>query len=452
MERTLALETTQKIGQEVTLKGWVNRRRDHGKIIFLDLRDRSGLVQLVISQPEGLGEKTLSVVEEIRSEFVIEVQGVVRARSEKTINPNLPTGMIEVQVKEIKILAKAQSLPFDMAVDELNLELPTLLDFRSLTLRHPKVQAIFKVQEVIINSFRNALKEKGFTEFQAPTIVPVATEGGSEVFPVEYYDKKAYLGQSPQLYKQMMVGVFERVFTVGRAYRAEPSVTTRHLSEYISLDAEFGFIEDYAEIMKMAEVVLLNIFSDVSQNCKNELSLFKASLPKTVQPLPKLKMREAQQIIFERTGRDHRQEPDLEPEDEKEICRYSLEKFGSELVFITHYPTKKRPFYTFPDPDDLNYTMSFDLLGRGLEWITGGRRINDYNQLLENIHKWGNKEEDFELYLQAFKYGMPPEGGFALGAERITMQILGLSNIREASLFPRDMERVDFRLSKTQDK
>lgn len=443
MERTLVLETVKKVGQEVKLNGWVNRRRDHGKIIFLDLRDRSGLLQLVITEPLSQSPE----VAEIKPEYVVEVTGLVAARSEKTVNIELPTGTVEVQVKTIKTLAKAESLPFDMAVEELNLELPTLLDNRSLTLRHPKVRAIFKVQEVIIDTFRKALQEKGFTEFQAPAIVPVATEGGAEIFPIQYYDKKAYLGQSPQLYKQMMVGIFERVFTVAKAYRAEPSVTTRHISEYITLDCEFGFIEGLDDIMNMAQDALLTIFSRIGVQCGEELKMFGATIPQTSQPFPRLKMREAQQIIFERTGRDHRNELDLEPEDEKEICRYTKEKFGSELVFITHYPTKKRPFYTFPDPQDPEYTLSFDLLGRGLEWITGGQRINDYDRLLENIHKWGNKEEDFELYLQAFKYGMPPEGGFALGAERITMQILGLANVREASLFPRDMERVDFRLS-----
>lgn len=451
MERSLVSETTEKIGQEVMLRGWVNRRRDHGKIVFLDLRDRSGLVQLIV-QPVGLDEKTRANTEEIKAEYVVEVIGTVAKRSEKTVNVELPTGTVEVQVKTIKTLAKAESLPFDMGGQELNLELPTLLDYRALTLRHQKVKSIFKVQEVIIDTFRKALQEKGFTEFQAPAIVPVATEGGAEIFPIQYYDKKAYLGQSPQLYKQMMVGIFERVFTVAKAYRAEPSVTTRHLSEYITLDCEFGFIESLDDIMNMAQDVLLSIFSKVNSESAEELKMFGATIPKTSSPFPRLKMREAQKIIFERTGRDNRNEPDLEPEDEKEICRYTKEKFGSELVFITHYPTKKRPFYTFPDPQDPEYTLSFDLLGRGLEWITGGRRINDYQQLLANVHKWGNKEEDFELYLQAFKYGMPPEGGFALGAERITMQILGLSNIREASLFPRDMERVDFRLPKIQDK
>jgi len=439
MPRTLVSQTPQKIGQEVTLKGWVNARRDHGKIIFIDLRDRTGLVQLVCANSAS----------DLRNEDVIEIKGLIQKRPASLINPKLETGEIEVAVSEIKTLAKAEKLPFDMGQETLNVELPILLDYRPLTLRHPKVQAIFKIQETIINAFRNTLRTDGFTEFQAPAIVPAATEGGAEIFPIQYYDHQAFLGQSPQLYKQIMVGVFERVFTVAKAFRAEPSVTTRHLSEYITLDAEFGFIESWEDLMTQAEKLIKAIFKEVAKENSRELELFNASIPQTSTTLPKLKMREAQQIIFERTKRDHRSEPDLDPEDEKEICRYSLEKYGSELIFITHYPTKKRPFYTFADPKDPDYTLSFDLLGRGLEWITGGQRINDYQTLLNKIIERSNKPKDFEIYLQAFKYGMPPEGGFALGAERITMQILGLSNVREASLFPRDMERVDIRLSST---
>lgn len=451
LERTLALETIKKVGQEVRLAGWVNRRRDHGKVVFIDLLDRSGVVQLVI-KPEGIAianPSGFASAEGLRSEDVIEVVGEVVERSSSMVNPKLPTGEVEVRLQEWKVLAKAESMPFDMTSVDLNLELPTLLDYRALTLRHPKVKAIFKVQETIIAAFRETLKSLGFTEFQAPTIVPVATEGGAEVFSIDYYGHKAYLGQSPQLYKQMMVGVFERVFTVTKAYRAEPSVTTRHLSEYITLDAEFGFIDSWLEILAVAEEIILEIFGRVEKETGEALKLYGATIPKVCSPLPRLKMREAQEIIFQRTERDHRHEPDLDPEDEREICRYALEKFGSELVFITHYPTKKRPFYTFPDPEEPDYTLSFDLLGRGLEWITGGQRLNNYQQLLNNVKKWGNKPEDFELYLQAFKYGMPPEGGFALGAERITMQILGLSNVREASLFPRDMERIDGRLNQS---
>ena len=440
MERTLVKETATKIGEKVRLEGWVSTRRDHGKLVFIDLKDRTGIVQVI-------GDQKLS---ELRAQDVVEIIGLVQKRPEKLINPNLATGTVEIQAEELKVLEKAAELPFDMGGKDLKLELPTMLDYRSLTLRHPKIQAVFKVQETIIDSFRQSLKSQDFTEFQASALVPVATEGGAQIFPVEYYDTKVYLGQSPQLYKQIMVGVFERVFTVGKAYRAEPSVTTRHLSEYITLDAEMGFIDSFHDIMDVVEKVIREIFSDLNKSNSAQLALYGVTTPVLSAKIPRIKMREAQEIIFKRTGRDNRQEPDLEPEDEREICRWSKEEHGSELVFITHYPMSKRPFYTYADPEDPEYSMSFDLLGRGLEWATGGRRLNDYQQYLEAINKKGNSPKDFEIYLQAFKYGMPPEGGFALGAERITMQVLGLENVREASLFPRDMERVDIRLTKPQ--
>ncbi len=444
MERTLSQEAIDKVGQSVELAGWVNSRRAHGKVTFIDLRDRAGLVQIVF-----VGDLAREAAA-LNSEDVVQVAGVVQKRSEGTVNPDLPTGTIEVKANKLTILEKAGELPFDTGRPTLEVALPTLLDYRPLTLRHPKIQAIFKIQEAVVDAFRQTLQGMGFTEFSAPTIVPTATEGGSEIFHLDYYAYDAYFGQSPQLYKQIMVGVFERVFSVARAYRAEPSVTTRHLSEYVSLDAELGFIKDFGEIMDVVEVVIRGIFARLEKSCQKELALYGATLPKVPAKFPHIKMREAQAIIFERTGRDKRSEPDLEPEDEREICRYALEKYDSDLIFITHYPTKKRPFYTFPDPADPEYTRSFDLLGRGLEWVTGGQRINNYDQLVANIKKWGNKPEDFELYLQAFKYGMPPEGGFAVGAERVTMQVLGLENVREASLFPRDMERVDRRLAELQ--
>jgi nondiscriminating aspartyl-tRNA synthetase len=347
-------------------------------------------------------------------------------------------------------LAAADSLPFDLR--EINLTLPRLLDFRPLTLRNQKIRAIFKVEEEIISAFRNSLKEWGFSEFESPSIVPATAEGGAEVFHIDYFAHDAYLAQSPQLYKQIMVGAFEKVFSVNHVFRAEPSVTTRHLCEYISLDMEMGFIDSWEDLMDVGDSLIKKIFTAIENNCQKELKLFGASLPKTSSKIPRMKMREAQEIIFKRTGRDHRKEIDLDPEDEKDICEYAKEKYGSELIFITHYPTRKRPFYTFADPKDPEYTLSFDLLCRGLEVITGGQRINDYKKLTENIKKWGNEVKDFKFYLQAFKYGMPPEGGFAMGAERITKQILGLENIREASLFPRDMIRIDQRLSVSQPK
>jgi len=249
-----------------------------------------------------------------------------------------------------------------------------------------------------------------------------------------------------------MLSGFERVFAVNKVFRAEPSVTTRHLAEYTSLDAEMAFIDSWEDLMEVVETVIHNMVSDVKNNCSKELKTLGVTLPQLGEKFPRLKMREAQQIVFERTKRDNRKEMDLEPEDEKEICEFAKEKYGSDAIFITHYPTKKRPFYTYADPQDEEYTLSFDLLFKGLEIITGGQRINDYEKLISNIKKWGSDPKDFQYYLQAFKYGMPPEGGFAIGSERIVKQILGLDNLREANLFPRDMERIDDKLSVLQPK
>ena len=440
MQRTLNINTLKNINKTVLLKGWVNNRRDHGKIVFIDLRDRSGIMQVVCQTNSA---------KDLRFQDVVEIQGKAVKRPEKLVNKKIPIGTVEVQAEKIKVIQKAEELPFDMGGPELNIELPTLLDHRSLTLRHPKVLAIFKIQAVILNTFRSFLRSQDFTEISAPTIVATATEGGSEVFPVEYFDKKAYLAQSPQFYKQIMVGIFERVFTVAHAYRAEPSVTTRHMTEYVGLDAEMGFIDNWTEVLEMADRTVKEIFKQIEKNCSFELGLYNASVPKTIDKTPRLKLKEAQEIIYQRTKKDHRNEPDLDPEDEREICRWALEEKGSELVFITHYPTKKRPMYTQPDPQNPKETLSFDLIGRGVEWITGSQRISDYKKLLANIKKWGCDPKDFETpYLQAFKYGLPPEGGFCLGLERITQNILGLKNVRESTLFPRDMTRIDIRLIK----
>ena len=437
--RTLISDTISQIGKTVLLKGWVNTRRDHGKIVFIDLRDRTGIVQIVAG-PE--------LVEDLHSEDVIYVTGMIKARPEKLVNPKLSTGTVEIEAQKVELVSKAAELPFDMGKDELGVELPTLLDYRSLTLRHPRVQAIFRVQEVIIDAFRKALQAKDFLEFQAPCITPAVAEGGAEVFRVKYFEHEAYLTQSPQLYKSLLVGGFERVFSVNKIFRAEPSVTTRHITEVVSLDAEFGFIDSWLDVLDMQEYVVRFIFDQVAQKCPKELAIFNATVPKLSKKIPVIKLREAQQIIFERTGRDCRQEKDLAPEDEREICQWSTEVHGSELVFVSHFLTKKKPFYVYPDPEDPTYAYSVDLIGRGVEWSSGGQRLNDYQQILNNAKEWGVKKEDIELYLQSFRYGVPPLGGFALGAERMTMNILGLKNIREATMFPRDMERIDVSLRK----
>ncbi len=445
MQRTLIKDTVGKVGEEVLVKGWVHVRRDHGKLIFIDLRDRTGLLQVVFL-PQTSPEAHVTAAE-LRSEYVVEITGIVNKRPEKLVNEKLETGTVELEAKQIKILAKAAPLPFDMGGEELNLELPTLLDHRALTLRHPKVQAIFKVQAIIVDAFREFLKKEGFMEFQAPSIAPAVAEGGAEVFEVNYFNNKAYLSQSPQLYKQIVMTAFERVFSINKIFRAEPSVTTRHLTEVVSLDAEMGFIESWEEVRDMAEEVVRFILQQVGERCKKELELFHTTLPVMLDKTPTLSLREVQQKIFEKSGRDVRGEKDLNPEDEREICAIIKEETGSDFVFVYGYPTKKKPFYIYPNPKDPEYNEGMDLLCRGIEWLSGGRRINDYEQLMQHVDEWHMDPKKISMFLEAFKYGAPPEGGFAFGLERITMQILEVKNIREVSMFPRDMERIDERLS-----
>lgn len=437
MERTLIAQSVEKVGEKILLKGWVNTVRDHGKITFIDLRDRTGIIQCVGTN-----------LEKVSPESVVEMVGEVAKRPEKLINSKIKTGSVEIQILSLKVLSPAEELPFDMGTEDLNLDLPTLLDHRALTLRHKKQQAIFKLQAAIIDAFRQALIKKDFVEFQSPSIISSIPEGGAEVFRVDYFDNQAYLSQSPQLYKSLLVGVFERVFSVNQIFRAEPSVTTRHLAEATSLDAEFGFIDSWEDVLEMEEYVIRYIFAEIESKCSEELNLFNATLPKLSDKIPVIKLKDAQKIIHKRTDRDVLQEKDLAPEDEREICKWAQEEKGSELVFVSHFETKKKPFYVYPDPEDPTYAFSVDLLGRGVEWSSGGQRLNDYGTILKHIDEWGLKKKDVELYLQSFKYGVPPLGGFALGAERMTMHILGLKNIREASIFPRDMERIDLRLSR----
>lgn len=436
MERTLTKGTINKIGETVLLQGWVNSRRDHGKIAFIDLRDRAGLIQVVLS-PELIGD--------LHTEDVVSITGLVKARPEKLVNPKLITGTVEIEAQKVDVVSKASDMPFDMGQEKLEVQLPTLLDFRTLTLRHPYVKKIFKIQEAVMDGFRKAAQDLDCTEIFTPTISASSTEGGAEVFKVEYYDHKAFLVQSPQLYKQMLVPTFERVYLVSRAYRAEPSVTTRHLSESIQMDCELGFV-NFEQLLDALEFVGKNTLQHVQHKYPEILEAYGVEKMEFGDKIPRLTMREAQQIILERTGVDHLQEPDLMPEDEREICRWAKEKHHSDLVTITHYPTKKRSFYTKPDPKDPIFSLSYDLLFRGLEIMSGSQRINNHDELVQVIKDRGMNPENFEMYLQAFKYGMPEEGGFSFGLERITMQILQLGNVREASLFPRDMERVDFRL------
>jgi nondiscriminating aspartyl-tRNA synthetase len=382
---------------------------------------------------------------------VVEFVGLVKERGERYINENISTGKIEIEVvSNFNVLSRASEMPFDMGVEELNLQLPTMLDFRTLVLRNKKIADIFRVQASILKGFRNASENQNATEIVVPTISASATEGGAEVFPIKYYEHDAYLTQSPQLYKQMMVPAFERVFTISHAYRAEPSVTTRHLSENTQMDMEIGFV-DFSELLDILEKVITDTLRFAESENKEILSSY--GIEKIAfGDIPRLKLSEAQEVIYKEFGRDVRGEKDLGPQDEVDICAWALKNHKSDLVTITHFPTKKRAFYTMPDPENPELSLSFDILFRGLEISSGSQRINDYNDLNEAIKDRGMNPENFSLYLQAFKYGMPPEGGFSFGLERITMHMLNLANVREASLFPRDMERVDVRLKEVQQK
>ncbi|QQG41051.1 MAG: aspartate--tRNA(Asn) ligase [Candidatus Levyibacteriota bacterium] len=444
MQRVLIAETVGYIDREVLIKGWIKTRRDHGKLIFLDVRDRSGIVQVVINP--HVSQNAYEQGQKLRSEFVVEIIGKVNKRPEKLVNPKLETGTVEIEATAIAILAEADVLPFDLDQQELNLELPTLLDFRSLTLRHPKQQAIFAVQAALAAGFRKAAEQLGCTEIVVPTIAISSTEGGAEVFAVDYYGHKAFMTQSPQLYKQMMVPIFERVWTIAHAYRAEPSVTTRHLAETTQLDCELGFV-NFEELLDSLEQVGMEMVSYAQSKCQDIFTTY--NLEKVPSgKIPRLTLREAQEVIFKEFGRDGRKEKDLAPQDEVDICKWVKEKHHSDFVTITHFPTKAKPFYTMPDPKNPEYSLSYDLLFRGVEVLSGSQRINDYEMLVASIKNRGMNTKDFTMYLQAFKYGMPPEGGFSFGLERMTMKIFGLSNVREASLFPRDMERIDERLSR----
>ncbi|MDP1884566.1 MAG: aspartate--tRNA(Asn) ligase [Candidatus Moranbacteria bacterium] len=437
MERTLIDETPRLVGQVVKLEGWVNIRRDHGKLIFIDLRDRSGKIQMVIIPDK---EEAYRAAKEIRSEYIIEVEGLVKARPGGAKNEKIPTGGVEIEVEKLSVISKPEvELPVDISAEELNLNLDTLLDNRTLTLRNEKVKAIFKIYAEMVGAYARIMKQSGFMEIKTPKIVNAATEGGANFFKIKYFEKEAYLAQSPQFYKQAGVAIFERVFEVGSVFRAEPHYTTRHVNEYIGMDAEMGFIESSEDVMAELEKVIAYVMEEISQNCQAELEAYGAQiLP--VEKIPRMKLTEALDILDKEYGKKM-EEVDIDAEGERLICEWVKKNHNSDFVFLTHYPTSIRPFYSMPSADP-QYTDTFDLLFRGLEISTGGQRIYDYNQLVASIKKHNLNPEDFAHYLDIFKYGIPPHGGWGLGSERIVQKILGLGSIKEAILFPRDVKRL----------
>ncbi|MBQ2408678.1 MAG: aspartate--tRNA(Asn) ligase [Bacilli bacterium] len=427
MKRRLVKELNNLINEKVLIEGWVYKIRSLKAITFLILRDRSGLVQCVV-------DNCKFNVNDITIESVVAIVGKVK-KGKNSLNP------FEIEVQSIEVVNKAkESLPIEINKEELEVNLDTMLNNRVLSLRHKKVNAIFKIQNIIVDSFREFLNNEGFTEIHTPKIVKEGAEGGTEVFEVKYFENKAYLAQSPQFYKQMMVGAgFERVFEVGHAYRAEEHNTNRHLNEYVSMDLEMGFIESEVDLIELEERLLSYILRNIDTKGEEYLGILGVQLPKINKEIPKMKFNEAINLLKERYNKNEL-EGDLDPEGEKLLCRYAKENYNSDFIFITNYPRKKRPMYTMPCGEE--ETHSFDLLFKGIEITTGGQRIHNYNMLVENMKYKGLKPENYESYLEVFKYGMPKHGGLAIGLERLTARILGLENVREATLITRDRKRL----------
>ena len=418
-------------GETVRVNGAVHAIRDMGEVAFVILRKREGLLQCVYE--EG---KTNFDLKDLKEGATVEVKGVVSKED------RAPNG-IEIRLSEIQVLSEpVEPMPLAISKWKLNTSLEANLNYRAISLRNVRERAKFRIQEGIVRGFRDFLYKEGFTEIHTPKLGAKSAEGGANLFKLEYFHRPAILQQSPQFYKQMMVGVFDRVFETAPVFRAEKHNTKRHLNEYTSLDFEMGYIDGYEDIMAMGTGFLQYTMELLSKEYAKELKMLNITLP-NVDKIPAVRFDEAKQKVSEKYGRKIRNPYDLEPEEEALIGKYYKEECGADFVFITHYPSKKRPFYAMDDPEDATYTLSFDLLFHGLEITTGGQRIHDYNELLAKIEKRGMTTEGMEQYLSAFKHGMPPHGGLGIGLERLTMQLVGEDNVRETTLFPRDLSRLE---------
>ncbi|GEM90443.1 aspartate--tRNA(Asn) ligase [Oceanithermus desulfurans] len=423
MERTLTSEVPGKVGEEVELQGWLHWRRDLGGIQFILLRDRSGIVQVVL--PGGLKLPL--------PESAVRVRGV-------TVESDKAPGGYEVRAEDLEVLqASEQPTPVEIPKEEWRANPETLLTYRYVTLRGEKARAPLKIQSALVRGFRKYLDAQGFTEIFTPKLVRAGAEGGANLFEVDYFGESAYLAQSPQLYKQIMVGVYERVYEVAPVWRAEEHATSRHLNEYLSLDVEMGFIESDEDVMALEEELVRAMLEEAARTAGPELKLLEVELPKLPREIPRVPYAEARRIVKEELGLG--MGADLNDEAERALGAYFSEKYGTDFVFIVQYPEEVRPFYTYPTGDGL--TRGYDLLFRGLEITSGGQRIHDPAVIVQQLEKKGMDPERFRDYIEVFKYGMPPHGGFAIGAERFTQKLIGLPNVRYARAFPRDRHRLE---------
>ena len=422
LDAVLAMEA----GQRASVHGIVHTLRDLGDVRFMLLRMPQGALQCVLS---GDG-------------FAVREGDAVMAEGEVAHDERAPGGA-ELHVTKLTVLSRAaEPMPVPIGKYKMNLSMDTDLALRFVTLRNLRKRAVFKIQEGVVRGFREALQREGFTEIHSPKIVAQNAEGGANLFRMEYFGRRAYLAQSPQFYKQAMVPVYERVFEIGPVFRAEKHNTQRHLNEYTSMDFEMGFIDSFEDIMQMETKVLQNIMAVLEADYAPQLRMLGVTLPK-VDSIPAVRFDEAKRMVSEKYGRKIRDPFDLEPEEEQLISRLFAEDYGSEFVFVTHYPSKKRPFYAADDPEDPRYTLSFDLLFRELEVTTGGQRIHDYGEQVNKLIRKGMNPEDFAGYLMIHKYGTGPHGGLGLGLERLTSKLVGENNVREACLFPRDQQRIE---------
>lgn len=434
MKRLLSIELINHIGKQVYIRGWLNNVRTFGKLNFVILRDRKGLIQIVVEDKEEIKK-----ISSLQPGSVLSVQGQVVQSTQAELGVEIihPQISIDVPIKEVP--------PVEFYKPEIQNDLEFVLDHRPISLRNRKIQAVFKIQAEIAHAFRLFMHDEvGAVEYFAPNMIGASSEGGAEFFKVDYFGYTATLAQSSQLYKQIMVGVNERVFALMPFFRAENSNTTRHLTEGKQFEFEMGFFNHWTEILDIQEGVIKFISAYLQKKCAKEIAILGGDfikIPENV-PIPRLTFKEAQEIYYKRTGKDERYEPDLSPAAERELCQYALETFGTELVFVTDWFTSKRPFYAFPTEGNEELSNTFDLLCAGTEITSGGQRRHTYESMVEGICSKGMDPKNFDDYLSIFKHGMPPHGGFGMGLERLTMTLLRLKNIREASLFPSDPKRI----------
>lgn len=433
-ERILTSQLRAHCGQQVYMQGWLHNVRAMGGVNFVLLRDRGGIAQGVLS------EEDLKPLHDAGAQ----VESIIAMRGTVVEAGNAPGGY-ELHHVTVELLNPTQEPPpLVINKTKLKAQLPVFLDHAVIGLRHPHHRAIIKLGSGVMGGFRATLSALDFTEVQTPKMVGSATEGGANVYSMEHFGQKAYLAQSPQLYKQIMVGIFERVFEVGPVFRAEPHSTTRHINEYVSLDVEFGFIENHFDVMKLAGQVVRGILDHLKLHYQPELSLLKVEQPLLpAGDFPWIHFHDAQVMLAEKFGvQNVIGEPDLAPEHERILGKWAQETHGSDFLFVVGYPMRKRPFYTHPDPARPEFSNSFDLLFRGTELITGGQRLHRYQDYLAAADRMGYSHDPFLHYFETFKHGMPPHGGFAIGMERFVMQLCQLDTIKWATLFPRDMHRL----------